>query len=618
MIKAARQKKRRKRRLYFAGLLVVLLAAAGGGLYRLSLSFQDIGRIIQLAAGKISDTHPVIRSTAPMLRGTIYDRNFNELAVSYRLFTLYVHPAELSDRLEVARKLAQVLGEDKDILAAQLKNVQRVIAVSDNLDEQQAAAVKALALRGVYCRAVEKRYYPAHTAAGHVLGFTSHGVGLAGVEGGYDSILQPGEFRSSDVSEVDFADFEALGRTTTDVILTLDAVLQKEIEQQLHEYRVRQGAARGIALVLKPGSGEILAMVSQPGIDPNYFWQADDRRMQNHAFRPEFNRDLIRPLLMRAAAIYDFGMDGKILPATVRAPDYGLSDDAFEKYWQLFGLQQPVHTLFPESAGETAEQRVETDNSNNLSVMQLEIGLASLINGGSRVTPFCLAAIYDHAQARFYSRDDDAVQRQRIIPPAAGIHLRRELLRQVPYGNKEGFLFVNTNVTIAESRGLSDYRIQDVLVAAVPRKIPKLLLIMGVDYRTLYPLPPRKLRGKKKKVDLATLGHRLIPVLEGAVTHEFLAKHPGDKNEENYRRFLISTRLELPEQKKSGIPAKRIMPEVTGLSLRKALQRLTPFHLNVKIKGSGEIIRQNPAAGEPLTGAKICQLTLAPDFERTP
>ncbi len=52
------------------------------------------------------------------------------------------------------------------------------------------------------------------------------------------------------------------------------------------------------------------------------------------------------------------------------------------------------------------------------------------------------------------------------------------------------------------------------------------------------------------------------------------------------------------------------MPEVTGLSLRKGLQRISSFNLKVKIKGSGRIVAQNPASGEPLADAGDCTLTL--------
>ncbi len=610
MIKAVRQKKRRKRRLYFVGLLVILLAAAGGTLHRLSLSLQDISRIIQLAAGKISNTQEDVRPVESILRGAVYDCDFNELSVSYQLFTLYVHPAELADRHSSAEKLALILGMDQEILADRLKNVKPVIEIADDLDKQQAADVASLGLGGVYCKPVEERFYPFHTVAAHMLGFTGNSTGLAGVEALYDPVLQPGVFRSSDVPEVDFNDSESFGRTTTDVVLTIDMDLQKKVEQQLRSYREIKGAARGVALVMEPGSGRVLAMASQPGFDPNYFWQAENRELQDLVFMPDFDRDLVRPLLVTAAAIYEAGLDGEILPVTVRAPDYGLTEEKLDEYRDLLGFQRPVQRILPSAREQAQPDGVEMAKSDRLSGAQMEVGLASLLNGGSRVKPYFLHSLYDHNQDRFYFRDNDFIQRQRVIPPAAGINLRRELLLNSPYSNKEGFLFVNSNINISENNGLSDYTIQEVLLAAVPRKTPKVLLLMAVDYGILYPLPPGAAKTKKSKKDLAAVGRRLLPVLAAYTTDEQVAEHPAGKSEDNYRRFLISRRLELPEQKKSYVHVNKIMPEVTGLSLRKGLQQISLYHLKVSIKGSGRIIAQKPAPGESLAETGVCELTL--------
>lgn len=610
MIKAVRQKKRRRKRLLFVGVLVILLAAAGGTLHRLSLSLQDISRIIQLAAGKISETKQNLPQTKAILRGTVYDRNFNELSVSYQLFTLYVHPTELSDRHYAAENLARILGMDKKILADRLKNVQPIVEIADDIDEQQAAEIEALNLDGVQCKVREDRYYPAHTAAANLLGFVDNSLGLAGVEALYDSVLQPGEYQVSNVPEVDIDDSEPLGRTTTDVILTIDMDLQKKIEQQLQNYRIINGAAKGMALVLEPGSGRVLAMVSQPGFDPNYFWQADDQKLQGLIFTPEFNRELIRPLLKTAAAIYDAGLNGQILPVTVRAPGYGLAEEKIDEYWTLFGFQQPVQSLLSSGSKENDPDAAGNDNFRKLSGAQLSIGLASLLNGGSRMTPYVLHSLYDHTVGRFYERKDAAILQQRIMEPAAGIHLRRKLLLQSPYSCKEGFLFFNRETDIAEHNGLTHYQPQEVLVAAVPRNIPKVFLLMAVDYGTLYPLPPDAYNGKNQKEELAALGRRLLPVLSAYSPSDHVAEHPGIKNEENYRRFLISRRLELPEQKKGYARDDTTMPEVTGLSLRKGLQLISPYHLKVSIKGSGRIVAQNPAPGEPVTESGVCELTL--------
>jgi len=608
MIKAARQRKRRKRRLYIVGLLVFLLAATGGTLHRLSLSLQDISRIIQLAAGKISQSNESSLSAEANLRGIVYDRNFNELAVSYQLFTLYAHPAELADRHSSAEKLALILGTDKELLADRLNNVKPVIEIADDLDLHQAAEVAALNMDGVYCKPVEERFYPAHKIAAHLLGFTGNSTGLAGVEALYDQVLQPGVFRSSDVPEVDLQDSGDAGQTTTDVILTIDLGLQKQTEQQLRSYLESKGAARGIALVMEPGTGRLLTMASQPGFDPNYFWMSESRQLQDQVFQPVFKQDLLKPLLVTAAAIYETGLEGEILPLTVRAPDYGLTEEKLAEYRQLFGLQEPVPSILPSDKEPGQADAAKTESSGMLSGVQMEVALAGLLNGGNRVKPWLLESLYDHNRNRFYSRAPDSA-RHRILPPAAGINLRRELLQNSPFSGKDGFLFANKKITVGKNKGFSDYSIQEVLLAAVPEKAPKVLLLMAFDYGSLYPMPPGATSAKKKNT-LADLGDRMLPLLDQYWMDSHVAERPAEKNEGNYRRFLIVRRLELPEQKKNYAEVDQIMPEVTGLSLRKGLQRISPYHLKVSVKGSGHIVGQNPASGEPLAKNGVCELTL--------
>ena len=277
----------------------------------------------------------------------------------------------------------------------------------------------------------------------------------------------------------------------------------------------------------------------------------------------------------------------------------------------LMGFQQPVQSLLSSGGKETDPDAAGTDNLRILSGAQLSIGLASLLNGGSRMTPYFLHSIYDYTRGRFYEREDAAILQQRIMEPAAGIHLRRKLLLQSSHSRKEGFLFFNRETDIAEHNGFTDYQIQEVLVAAVPRNIPKVLLLMAVDYQTLYPVPADTHKGKKQKEDLAALGHRLLPVLTAYSQSDRVAEHPGVKSEDNYRRFLITRRLELPEEKKGYARVDATMPEVTGLSLRKGLQRISPYHLKVSIRGSGRIVAQNPAPGEPVTESGVCELTLS-------
>jgi hypothetical protein len=616
MIKAVRQKKRKKRRLYLVGLVVILLAAAGGTLHRFSLSLQDISRIVQLAAGKVSAPAAVVRPATDVLRGTVYDRNYKELSVSYQLYSLYVHPAELTDRRQVAQVLGPILGIDGDALAAELKSEERVVELADDLDEEQAARITALGLKGVICKPVEERYYPAHAVGAHLLGFTGKGTGLSGVEAVYDPVLQPGEFRDADVPEVDLEGVEKLGMSTDDVILTIDLDLQKQVEQQLQDYRRKKGAARGCALVLDPGNGRILAMASQPGFDPNYFWQAGSEQLKNHVFSREIDPALVRPLLLSAAAIYDAGLDHEVLPVTVRAPDFGLAKEKIQRYSEQFAFARPAADPLALEKNSSANGTDKQAATGLLSSAQVAVGVASLINGGNRTSLYLFSGIYDHQRKQLYHRDTDLIQRERIIPPAAGIHLRRELLLNSPYSRKQGFVFTNRLAAVTNQGGLSEYRLQEILVAAVPRKSPKVMLLMIVDYGTLYPLPDtggksRKSRKKKKQNDLlADLGSSMLPLLARYGINEHVAEHPAGKAEENYRRFLISRRLDLPVEKKEYGLVEHRMPEVVGLSLRKGLQQISPYGLQVSISGSGRIVRQEPAPGTLLSRSAACQLVL--------
>jgi cell division protein FtsI (penicillin-binding protein 3) len=144
------------------------------------------------------------------------------------------------------------------------------------------------------------------------------GVGLAGVEGKYNSVLQGGVFRQNNILDIDFQKKESLGGASTDIILTLDLDVQKKLENRFREYLATQGAEKGMGLVIEPGSGRILALVNQPSFNPNYFWKANESNRVNRIYNHELDKELIRPILARAAAIEREGVNGTgLLPETV-------------------------------------------------------------------------------------------------------------------------------------------------------------------------------------------------------------------------------------------------------------------------------------------------------------
>ncbi len=604
MAKTLRSKKTKKRWFHPLFLLVILLTAAGIVLYRWPSSLQDIGRIIQSAVGKISTFSAGQTPAETVLRGTVYDRRFNELAVSYQLFSLSVHPAEVGDQKKVAAALAPFAGGKPEHIETRLKSSQRYLELADDLDEKQAAQVDALQLKGVYCKAVEARFYPGHTAASHVLGFMGEGVGLAGVEGKYDTVLQAGVFRSNNIPDIDFQGQESLGTTTTDLILTLDIDIQKQLEKRFREYLSAQGAEKGMGLVIEPGSGRILALVNQPSFNPNYFWKANESNRVNRIYNHVLAKELIRPILARAAAIEREGLDGTgLLPETVAAPDYGFSSkmlSAFEQQIQLYG------SVFGnwESGPNTPEQANAVPS---VTGVQVGVTLASLVNGGWRITPYVVDSIYDHGTARRYSRRPDATRKSHVLDPALSVKIRRELFAKWLLEQENLVVFTADHLQLLKENAFSRYSMHALFVGLAPAKQPKFLLLMAIEQEHLYPMPSEK---SSKGSALEGMGKEMLALFVKEQPPEVLPEKPPVRNMENLRQFFISKRLNFREAPGKVSEPVAVMPLVKGLSLRKGLQQLKPYNMKVRVSGSGRIITQYPLPGQPLGGVDECILRL--------
>jgi len=601
MVKTARSKKNKRR--WFFPFIALLLTAAGAILYRCPSSLQDIGRILQSAVGKISSLSAGPAPAESVLRGTIYDRHLKELAVSYRLYSVFANPVEIADRGQVARALEPLVGIQADKLQSRLKSTQYSIMLAKDLDEKQADQVKALNFPGIDCKASEVRFYPGHTAASHVLGFMGDGVGLAGVEGKYDTVLQ-GVFRKSNIPDIDFQGHEHLGDTGADLVLTLDIGLQKMLESQFRDFLAASGAEKGMGLLIEPGSGRILALMNQPSFNPNYFWKANETNRVNRIYNHLLDKKLVRPILARAAAIEREGLEGPgLLPPTIAAPDYAFSEQQLANFEQQIKLYASVFGNW-ESGPMVKEQ---TDQQPVVTGVQVGVTLASLVNGGWRITPYVVDSVYDYATGARYSRSPEATERTHVLDPALGVKIRRELFANWASDVANGVVFSGNDLQIQPEGMFSEYSMQDLFVALTPAERPKYLLLIATEKDHLLPDPPQP---KGAEVDLEQLGRNLLAVLSSQDEPTVAAEAPPAKSQEHFRQFLISKRMNFsngPENKDEPVA---IMPQMRGMSLRKGLQQIDKIKLKVRINGTGQIVAQYPLAGQPLTGIDECTVTL--------
>ena len=211
--------------------------------------------------------------TIPAQRGSIFDRDGDEMAMSIPASTVSVNPQEVVDERGTAALLAELLGlsdeQHDDVLAALGDKQQAFMYVARQIDQSLGEQLAALDLVGVYVTREDRRTKPGGTTGSSVIGQTDiDGAGIAGLELKYDELLQgrggevtrqvaPGG-RSIPGSETVLDD----PRSGTDLMLSIDRSLQFTAEAGLLSQVSAIKARGGSLIVMDTDTGEILAMTS--------------------------------------------------------------------------------------------------------------------------------------------------------------------------------------------------------------------------------------------------------------------------------------------------------------------------------------------------------------------
>src|SRR5262245_29337155 len=182
-------------RLRLAVLLgVIVLAFVGIGARLVDLQARDRTHLSSLGVDQRVRT-----VTLAAERGSIFDRNGTDLALSVPQTTIVADPSVVRDPAAAASKLAPVVSVDRDELEAKLSTrTSRFAYVARKVDDATVARVKRLHVNGLSYLPESKRFYPSGNLAAPVLGFVgTDSYGLGGLESRYEKILRghPGEAR---------------------------------------------------------------------------------------------------------------------------------------------------------------------------------------------------------------------------------------------------------------------------------------------------------------------------------------------------------------------------------------------------------------------------------------
>lgn len=346
------------RRSLFAIFIICLLTLAlAARLAYLQIYKNDV--YATLATNNWLDLVPIEPT-----RGLIYDRNGVLLAENIPVFSLDVIPNQVSDMNASLAMLGKVIPlSDNDIIQfkKQLKQHRRFeeIPLRLRLTDLEVAqfAENQYRFPGFFIKGRLMRHYPYGESFSHVIGYVgrinaqelneidqvnysaSHYIGKLGIEKYYEEELHGSvgyEQVENDASGKSVRVLKELrGVPGKNIYLTIDSGLQFTAEKALQGHR-------GAIVAIQPATGQVLAMVSQPGYDPNIFVlginQKDYHTLQSSPDRPLYDRAL-RGLYPLASTIKPYlALEG--LESGTVSPEYSISDPG---WFQLRNSSHKFH-----------------------------------------------------------------------------------------------------------------------------------------------------------------------------------------------------------------------------------------------------------------------------------
>lgn len=207
-------------------------------------------------------------------RGDVLDALGRPLAVSADAESIWANPREIRDVTETAAKVARIVGEDAAALEAKLGTARRFVWIDRHVTPEVASAVRAAKLPGIEVAREPRRWYPARSVAGPVIGRADiDGKGLDGIELMFDSRLTGARAEATAVRDARgrrmFADGLAQSEPGESVRLTLDRSIQTIAEDALDQAIAIHRPKNATVVVLDVATSRVLALASYPTYDPN-------------------------------------------------------------------------------------------------------------------------------------------------------------------------------------------------------------------------------------------------------------------------------------------------------------------------------------------------------------
>ena len=267
-----------------AGRLVYLMGFRSDHYYAKAQDLHERERAIKAARGKILDA-----------KGKV-------LASNKTVCTVSVIHSQIREPEKITALLTQKLEMSEEAVRKKVEKVSSIERIRTNVEKKVGDEIRKAGLSGVKVDEDYKRYYPYHSLASKVLGFTgADNQGIIGLEVEYENILSGESGKILTTTDARGIELDGIGESRAEpkagnnLRISLDISIQEYVQQAAKKVMQEKEADRVSILLMNPQNGEIYACVNVPEFDLNQPFQLNEE-MDTSGMSSEKKQDLLNQM----------------------------------------------------------------------------------------------------------------------------------------------------------------------------------------------------------------------------------------------------------------------------------------------------------------------------------
>jgi len=609
--------------------------------------------------GKLADRQHKKSLTLYPERRFIFDRNGQKLAATVMADSVYVDPSNVKDRRKVSSKLASILRIKKQKVAEAVSAQGSFRWVARQISPVKAERIRASKLKGVHLIQEPKRFYPHREMACHLLGFAGlDSTGLDGLESKYDKYLKSTPKKvvwGRDARGYKIYLNNNSGGTTDDgscsLFLTIDSKIQYIVESQLKKAVEGTGAKGGTVIVMDPGTGEVLAMASEPRFNPNAFSKYPAHVRKNRAVTDCFDPGSVFKPFVAAAALEEgivsetdlfycengsYRVGNRVIhdAQNEKFKDLTLSEiiqhssnigsikvaerlgkENLYRYIKMFGFGSKTGVDLPgESRGILRDLKEWNDvdfatisfgQGVSVTAIQLVTAMSAIANDGVLMKPHTVRCMVDKNGNMV--KEFKPVAIRRVISPETSRTITAILTNVVEEGTGANARIVN--LSVAGKTGTSQKFDFDIgryspekvgasFVGFFPAEKPRMVILVMLDEPETH-----RWGGTAAAPVFKRVSEQILRCSNKSVE---LREVATEENNEEVDIIQVSAGMEPVYHDTRGDTS--VIPDFTGMSMREVLKLAQSREIEVRIAGSGWAVSQKPAPGVRIEENQPCYI----------